>query len=81
MHDRLLITVAFLGALLASVPAQSQEGVWTMKKPLPAPRNEVALAAVGGQVYVVGGSVGGVAVPQIDEYDPPSDGWRARGDA
>ena len=30
-----------------------------MKKPLPAPRNEVALAAVGGKVYVVGGSVGG----------------------
>ena len=58
-------------------PAQSQEGVWTMKKPLPAPRNEVALAAVGGKLYVVGGSVGGNAVPLIDEYDPPSDGWRA----
>ena len=78
MHDRLLIAVAFLGALLAAVPALSQEGVWTMKKPLPAPRNEVALAAVGGKVYVVGGSVGGVAVPMIDEYDPPSDGWRTR---
>ncbi len=49
-----------------------------MKKPLPAPRNEVALAAIGGKVYVVGGSVGGVAVPQIDEYDPASDGWRTR---
>ena len=59
MHDRLLIAVAFLGALLAAVPALSQDGAWTMKKPLPAPRNEVALAAVGGKVYVVGGSVGG----------------------
>ncbi len=49
-----------------------------MKQPLPAPRNEVALAAVGGKVYVVGGSVGGEAVPLIDEYDPPSDGWRVR---
>ena len=49
-----------------------------MKKPLPAPRNEVALAAVGGKLYVVGGSVGGEAVPLIDEYDPASDGWRAR---
>ena len=77
-HGRLLIAVAFSGALMAAVPAQSQDGVWTMKKPLPAPRNEVALAAVGGKVYVVGGSVGGVAVPLIDEYDPPSDGWRAR---
>ena len=56
----------------------SQDGVWTTKKPLPAPRNEVALAAVGGKLYVVGGSVGGKAVPLIDEYDPPSDGWRVR---
>ena len=50
-----------------------------MKKPLPAPRNEVALAAVGGKLYVVGGSVGGIAVPLIDEYDPASDAgvrWR-----
>ena len=44
-----------------------------MKKPLPAARNEVALAAVGGKLYVVGGSIGGNAVPLIDEYDPPSD--------
>ena len=49
-----------------------------MKKPLPAPRNEVALAAVGGKIYVVGGSIGGNAVPLIDEYDPSSDGWRMR---
>src|SRR5215218_2106349 len=78
MRGRPLIAVAFLGTLLAAVPALSQEGVWTMKKPLPAPRNEVALAAVGGKVYVVGGSVGGTAVPMIDEYDPPSDAWRTR---
>src|SRR5215207_10710399 len=77
MYDRLLIAVAFVGTLLTSVPALSQEGVWTAKKPLPAPRNEVALAAVGGKVYVVGGGVAGQAVPQIDEYDPASDSWRA----
>ena len=63
-------------------PALAQDGAWTMKKPLPAPRNEVALAAVGGKLYVVGGSVDGEAVPLIDEYDPASD-WlaRARADA
>src|SRR5690349_15958533 len=69
-----------IGAVLAliAVPAlaQNSNGHWTTKKPLPAPRNEVALAAVGGKIYVVGGSVGGEAVPLINEYDPPSDGWR-----
>src|SRR5258707_11973264 len=64
-------------ALFATGPALSQDGAWTMKQPLPAPRNEVALAAVGGKLYVVGGSVGGEAVPLIDAYDPPSNGWRA----
>src|SRR5258708_38585276 len=73
--SRLLIALA--AALFAADPALSQEGAWTMKQPLPAPRNEVALAAVAGKLYVVGGSVGGVAVPLIDEYNPPSNGWRA----
>ncbi len=49
-----------------------------MKKPLAAPRNEVQLAALNGKVYVIGGSVAGTAVPQIDEYDPATDTWRAR---
>src|SRR4051812_16488790 len=66
-----------VAALFTTTPALSQDGAWTMKQPLPAPRNEVALAAVGGKLYVVGGSVGGEAVPLIDEYDPPSNGWRA----
>ena len=67
-----------VAALLFTVgTAHSQEGAWTIKQPLPAPRNEVALAAVGSKLYVVGGSVGGEAVPLIDEYDPPSNGWRA----
>src|SRR3954469_5793026 len=73
-QNRLLFVVAAM--LFTAAPAFSQDGAWTIKKPLSAPRNEVALAAVGGKLYVVGGSVGGEAVPLIDEYDPPSDGWR-----
>ena len=54
-------------------------GVWTAKKPLPGtPRNEVALAAVGGKLYVVGGGIQGNAVPVVDEYDPATDTWRPR---
>ena len=40
--------------------------------------NEVALAATGGKLYVVGGGIAGNAVPMIDEYDPGSDLWRSR---
>src|SRR4051812_39571897 len=74
MSKRLLTAGAFV--TLAAVSALAQNGAWTTKQPLPAPRNEVALATVGGKLYVVGGSVGGEAVPLIDEYDPPSNAWR-----
>src|SRR5215213_7308611 len=70
-----------LAFMLSATPAMAQsvppDGAWIMKKPLPAPRNEVQLAAVGGKIYVVGGGVAGQAVPQADEYDPASDSWRA----
>jgi hypothetical protein len=77
MFKTIRLPLVVAAALLPADPALSQEGAWTVKQPLPAPRNEVALAAVAGKLYVVGGSVGGVAVPQIDQYDPPSNGWRA----
>ena len=70
-------SVALALALLAG-HAQSQPnppGTWTQKKPLPVARNEVALAAVGDKLYVVGGSIGGNAVPMLDRYDPATDTW------
>src|SRR5918995_6445445 len=66
-----------LAALSASARAQAQ-GSWTMKAPIPLARNEVALAAVGGKVHVIGGGVKGVAGTYHDEYDPATDQWRAR---
>src|SRR5690242_7796975 len=63
---------ALIGALLTILvtPALAQDGVWSVKQPLSAPRNEVQLAAVNGELYVIGGAIGGNAVPEIDEYDP-----------
>ena len=66
MHDRFLKVLQFaklcmvVGALTATAHAQSQ-GSWMMKAPIPLARNEVALAAVGGKIHVIGGSVEGVA--------------------
>src|SRR5262249_21455898 len=67
--------------LIVATPvlAQAPQGTWTMKKPLAAgPRNEVALAAVGSKIYVLGGGIGGNAVPLVDEYEPKTDSWRSR---
>ena len=47
-----------------------------MKAPIPLARNEVALAAVGGKIHVIGGNVEGVAGTHHDEYDPATDRWR-----
>ena len=82
MHNRMLIAGA-LGAILLAVPGAiaqtaAPDGVWSAKKPLPVARNDVALAATGGKLYVVGGGIAGNAVPMIDEYDPDSDTWRSR---
>src|SRR5207249_2914622 len=80
MHRRVLISAALACLLLTNAPAmaQSPQGVWTAKKPLPTARNEVALAAVGGKLYVAGGGIAGNAVPMIDEYEPTTDSWRPR---
>ena len=70
--------LSLLSASAQTQPPTAPPGAWTMKAPLPVPRNEVALAAVGGMLYVVGGGIAGNAVPMIDEYNPAADTWRAR---
>jgi N-acetylneuraminic acid mutarotase len=66
-----------LGVLKATAHAQSQ-GSWIMKAPVPARLNEVSVAAVGGKIHVMGGSVLGFTGPYHVEYDPANDTWRAR---
>jgi len=66
-----------VGALAGNARGQAQ-GSWTMKAPVPARLNEVAVAAVGGKIHVMGGSVLGFTGPYHVEYDPANDTWRAR---
>ena len=40
--------------------------------------NEVAVAAVGGKLHVMGGSVLGFTGPYHQQYDPANDSWRPR---
>ena len=50
-NDLLLIVGALAGVLLGTAPVLSQDGVWAMKQPLPAPRNEVGRASCRERVY------------------------------
>jgi hypothetical protein len=63
--------------ILASTLLLLQTGFWTSIPPLPTPRQEVGVAAIEGQVYVIGGfdSRGrGSAVVEI--FDTRSNTWR-----
>ena len=54
---------------------------WRQRASMPTPRNHVAIGAVGGKVYVVGGRVGAVFISkgsdiaQVEAYDPATDTW------
>jgi hypothetical protein len=54
-------------------------GTWTSLAPLPTPRQEVAVAALRGQVWVIGG-FGGSAEPTttVESYDPVTNAWTAQ---
>src|SRR5215470_13537080 len=58
---------------------------WTQKKPMPHPVHHAAVTAANGKMYVFGGfdlpaagPPGWNAVNDAWEYDPATDGWRAR---
>ncbi len=51
-------------------------GSWSAVAPLPAPRSDLAAAAVGGKIYVFGGfDAAGLPLASVDVYDPVSDTW------
>src|SRR2546427_6972073 len=79
--------VAFAGFVLAvslaSVAAAGgapSKGGWVAKAPALLKRTEVAVAAVGGKVYVVGAVQPGLPfiAPAVEEYDPATDTWHER---
>jgi N-acetylneuraminic acid mutarotase len=72
---------AALAVLLLAVPPDparaQQDGVWTLKQPLPAVRAEVAAVALDGRLHAVGGDAAGAAGAWHDEYDPKTNSWHA----
>jgi N-acetylneuraminic acid mutarotase len=54
-------------------------GTWTVLAPMPTPRQEVAVAAVDGLVYVIGGfGRSGQPAATVEVYDPATNQWELR---
>lgn len=57
---------------------------WTKAADMPTPRNHAAGAAVGSRLYIIGGRIGSVFIPNafnidlVEEYDPEKDQWQLR---
>lgn len=58
---------------------QTAPGTWTVLARMPTPRQEVAVAALDGRVFVIGG-LGGNAEPvdTVEAYEPAANRWGAR---
>jgi N-acetylneuraminic acid mutarotase len=58
---------------------QAAPGRWVQLAPMPSARQEVAAAAVGGRVWVIGGlAANAEPVPTVETFDPALDLWEPR---
>jgi N-acetylneuraminic acid mutarotase len=89
MSVRLLLAACVLLALpvfAATAQRQADRGAWRTAASAPTKRTEVAAAALGGKIYVVGGfekpSLGNVInlaiTAAVEAYDPATDRWAPR---
>jgi N-acetylneuraminic acid mutarotase len=81
----LLLLVALAGGCVgrttdsAAPVDQRAPGRWTALTPMPSARQEVAVAAHGGRVWVIGGfGAGAEPVATVEVYDPAHNVWETR---
>jgi N-acetylneuraminic acid mutarotase len=81
----LLVLVALASGCIGQLtdsPApvdQRAPGHWTQLTPMPTARQEVAVAAYGGRVWVIGGfGASAEPVATVEMYDPATNVWEAR---
>ena len=60
------------GALLTTASFAQGIGRWIISTPMPSSRTEVAVAEMGGKIYVVGGFGG---ERELEIYDSAADRW------
>lgn len=78
-----LIAAALIAGVTSTFNASSRAadvgGTWAHRAPMPLARTEVAVAAVDGKLYVIGGSTADIdGLTLVQEYDPAADTWRDR---
>ena len=66
---------------LDAAAAGKGDARWTQKASIPTPRGGVAVAPLGGRVFVFGGEGNAASAkgvfPQVEAYDPATDTWEA----
>jgi N-acetylneuraminic acid mutarotase len=71
--------IVLLRLMPTPVAAENDQGMWVRLEDLPVKTQEVGVAAAGGKVYVVGGSVesgqSSALTNNVWAYDPASDSW------
>lgn len=74
----LLLTISLICfKLLLISELWAQCGEWVNLAPLNEPRQEVAVAALNGKIYVIGGILSnGNTANTVEEYDPVTDTWQ-----
>jgi Kelch motif/Galactose oxidase, central domain len=74
---RRLAALALLVCLAGSASSQGATPTWKRAAPIPLPRSEVAAAAVGNEIVVVGGFLpSGASSSRVDAYSPGRNRWR-----
>lgn len=85
LASNLLVVTAALASVclgtaceeLDAPSATGTGGVWRALAPLPAPRQETAVVALGGEAFVIGGIIDNLSiVATVEAYDPIDDAWR-----
>jgi len=52
---------------------------WSVRNDMPSPRSSASASVLGGNIYVIGGNLGGIALSTVEEYTPEDDAWRVVG--
>ncbi len=76
MRNRARIFLSLLLIVTAGLGAGASAQSWTFRTPMPTPRWGVAVAVLGGKVYVMGGQAeNGAVLDVVERYDPDTDTW------